>query len=119
MAKINVAEIGLFTEIRKKLYRDMTVYPLFPYRGAGFVPALENGIYQMRQCLEGKIPIRMKFYAPPPSNTPAQKIWRDKYAAGVLAWQSLTTEQKAVYNERAKNKQFSGYNLYLRDCLLA
>lgn len=77
------------------------------------------GIYQQRKCKEGKISIRMKFYAPPYTRTEGQDVCRVNFADAVSAWQALTTEQKGVYNNRAKYKNYSGYNLYLREYLLS
>ena len=54
------------------------------------------------------------FYIPKNRRTETQQTNRQKYADGVLAWQGLTGEQKAVYNEKAKNLEMSGYNLFLK-----
>lgn len=78
---------------------------------------LLSGIYQMRMCEEGKIPIRLKSYNFKITNTEAQQIQRQKYADGVLAWQGLTNEEKLPYNERAKSLPYSGYNLFLKEYL--
>ena len=82
---------------------------------------LENykGIYQMRRCKEGIIPIRMKFYKPSNPRTILQQANRQKYADGVLGWQSLTDEQKKVYNDNVKGRCLSGYNLYIKEYLLS
>jgi len=77
-----------------------------------------HGVYQMRKCAEGKIPIRMKFYKPKNPKTEAQTIVRNKLKAGVIAWQSLTQSQKKVYNELAKGKQLTGYNVFMKKYLL-
>lgn len=77
------------------------------------------GIYQMRKCKEGKIPIRMKFYRPSEPATPAQVANWTKMSVAVSAWQSLTTEQKNAYNIEAKPYMLSGYNYFLRKYLLS
>jgi hypothetical protein len=83
----------------------------------GSEPIIQDGMYQMRTCKEGKIPIRMKLYDYVITNTEAQQIQRQKYADGVLAWQGLTNPQKLLYNERAKSLPYSGYNLFLKEYL--
>lgn len=72
------------------------------------------GIYQQRKCHEGKVNIRMRFYWPFNPQTGPQQTNRGKFAAGVTAWQNLTSEQKQVYYINAKGKKLSGYNLFLR-----
>jgi len=49
------------------------------------------------------------------THTDAQQARREKFAAAVAAWQSLTPEQKEVYNKKAMRKNMSGYNLYLSE----
>lgn len=77
------------------------------------------GIYQQRKCKEGKISIRMKFYAPPETAARLANPRRPIFADAVFAWQGLTSEQKIVYNSRVKGKNYSGYNLYLREYMLS
>ena len=77
------------------------------------------GIYQMRKCREGKIPIQMKFYKPTNPQTMAQSIQRSKITIAVAEWQLLTDEQKALYNENAKKYHITGYNLYVKNRLLS
>ena len=78
-----------------------------------------SGIYQMRKCHEGKIPIQINFYLYVITHTPGQQTRREKFVAAVAEWQGLTEEQKNVYREKAKRKNFSGYNLYLREYMLS
>lgn len=40
---------------------------------------------------------------------------RSIFLAAVAAWSALTSEQKAVYNERAKSQNLTGYNLYVSE----
>lgn len=75
------------------------------------------GIYQQRQGKKGTIFVRERFYIPTNPNSVDQQTWRAKYAAGIVAWQNLTSGQKAVYNTRAKRFKFSGYNLFLKEYL--
>ncbi len=75
------------------------------------------GIYQQRKGKKGTIFVRERFYIPTNPNSVDQQFWRAKYAAGIVAWQNLTSGQKAVYNTRAKRFKFSGFNLYLKEYL--
>lgn len=93
--------------VRKKLGRieDQAEHP-------------EYGIYQMRKCKTGKEIVKMKFYRPPESRTPAQDAIRLKYAAAVLAWKALTKEQQKPYLMRTAKKHYTGYNLFLKEYML-
>ena len=82
-------------------------------------PPAHYGIYQMRHCKAGILPIRMKFYEPFNPQTIPQQANRGKFAAAVLAWQNLTQEQKAVYNSRAVGKHMSGYNIFIKQSMLS
>jgi hypothetical protein len=75
------------------------------------------GIYQMRMCQEGKLPIRMKFYAP--TETPARiaNPRRAVFADAITAWQNLTQPEKLSYNVRARLMHMSGYNLFIKNYL--
>ena len=77
------------------------------------------GIYQMRRCKEGKIPVQMKFYKPTNPQTDAQQIQRGKISNAVFNWQHLTDSEKAVYNRRAFVYHITGYNLYCKEYLLS
>lgn len=54
---------------------------------------------------------------PGPSNSPTQEAWRTKYASCVNAWNLLTPEQKKSWIQNASEKQLTGFNLYMSDCL--
>lgn len=88
----------------------------------------EAGIYQMRMCKIGSVtvgtqyhyeqmPIRMKFYQPTGEPHAGQIAQRQKMRDAVLAWQSLTDEEKAVYHTKAVSKRMSGYNLFLKESM--
>ena len=88
-----------------------------------------GGIYQRRHSnpkahnyrgLPGIKPkvIMMRTYQPTNPRTELQQANRAKYAAGVLAWQALTVEEKTAYNKPAAKLGFSGYNLFMRKYLL-
>lgn len=73
------------------------------------------GIYQMRKCLEGKIPIKMKFYRPTNPRTIKQQANRIKLRDAVIAWSLLTDAEKNVYHERAKSWHYWGYHLFVSE----
>lgn len=77
------------------------------------------GIYQMRKCKEGKIPILMKFYSPSNPQTEDQQANRSNFANAVSGWQGLSESEKMSYNESAKFLNMSGYNLYIRRYMLS
>lgn len=75
------------------------------------------GIYQVRHRNGRAYSIKEKFYFPgsvnPYTPSAAQLACRAKFAAGVSAWQSLTDEQKAVYNIKGSKKGLPGFNVFL------
>ena len=88
------------------------------------------GIYQVRRQRgsflsagekeTGKqVVIKKGWYHPANPQTESQQANRSKYADAIVAWQGLTSSQKDVYNQRAKYKPYSGYNLYLKEYLLS
>lgn len=74
-----------------------------------------NGIYQMRMTKRGKRPIKMKFYTPTNPQSVLQEANRAKFAAAMADWQSLSSGDKAVYNERAKKRNMFGWGLFIRE----
>jgi hypothetical protein len=78
-------------------------------------PLNVKGIYQMRMTKRGKVPIKMKFYVPFNPQTAPQQANRQKFADAMTAWGALTSEQKSVYNMRAKKRQMFGWGLFIRE----
>lgn len=115
MAIVDLKKLGLFTSVRKKLNRSLVVIPDHPNLGVGFKPILECGVYRMYPLAGEKICIREPFYEPFDQTQPNKIISQLKFAAAVLAWQSLTGPKKARYNQLAVGRYFSGYNLFIRD----
>jgi hypothetical protein len=87
-----------------------------------------GGVYEMRRKRSGiwkwgngqfgKASVCVKaHYWPNNPKTENQVICQDKFALAVSAWQALTSEQKLVYNQRAKGRVLSGYNLFIREYL--
>lgn len=74
-----------------------------------------NGIWQMRMTKRGKVPIKMKFYRPTNPQTVPQEANRTKFANAMSAWGSLSSEDKAVYNARAKKRNMFGWGLFIRE----
>ncbi len=119
MAVVDIKKIAGFTSLRKKLNRDMTIYPDKPNLGAGAFPLLKSGIYQMRPRPGGAICVREVFYNPGPPTHPGQIAAQKKFAEGVSAWQKLDKNQKMFYNRKAKGLQMSGYNYFLKIFMLS
>jgi len=125
MAVVDLEKIGLFQTIRKKLKRDMIIYPLLPYKGGGFKTTLLNGIYQMRPRPyvgpQHKHPrygpaicVREVLYEPSDQTQPNKVARQIIFVAAVAAWQVLHVVEKQEYNRKAFGKHMSGYNLFLR-----
>lgn len=119
MAVIEVASHGVATQTRGKIGAPSaygsTGYGTFEY-GAG---ADILGIYQVRTRYGKQVVVKMKYYTPTNPQSIAQQANRQKYADSVTAWQALTDNQKEIYNENARYKQYSGYNLFQKEYLLS
>jgi len=74
-----------------------------------------HGIYQMRMTKRGKVPIKMKFYAPTNPRSIAQQANRQKFTDAMTAWQALTAAERKMYNDRAKRRSMFGWGLYIRE----
>lgn len=85
------------------------------------VPGLAGlgGIYRLTPIKGELVNQRLPYYEPTNPQTEEQQAWRAKLADAVAEWQSLTSEEKADYNEKAKGKRMSGYNLFIREFLLS
>ena len=46
-------------------------------------------------------------------------IQRSAYSTAVLLWNGLTQEQKNVYIDNARNKHYTGYNLFLMQNIIS
>lgn len=111
--------------IRNKLNRDTGRYGLFNYGNYEYGAENEigrdmDGVYQMRNCEEGYIPVKMRFQKTR-EETPTDArvaVWA-KFANAVSGWLALTDEQKAVYNERAKGTNKCGMNIYISEYMLS
>ena len=77
------------------------------------------GIYKVIKINGEQVVAKHEFYIPANPQTESQQANRSKLADAVAEWKSLTIEQKEVYNQRARYKDLSGYNLCLREYLLS
>ena len=77
------------------------------------------GIYRIQTIDSQQTIIKHTFYIPSNPQTVPQQSNRSKFANAIIGWQGLTSDQKNVYNERAKYKNISGYNLYISEYLLS
>lgn len=110
---------GTGVKIKKKIVASSAYgvrnYGAFHY-GAG---ADTHGIYRVRHRWGKTIQEKLPFYFPTNPQTGPQQANRQKMTDAVAAWQALTGEQKAVYNQDAIGKEMSGYNLFLSEHLLS
>lgn len=119
MGVIEKGSHGMGLEVRGKVGAPSAYgyagYGVFKY-GAG---AKEFGIYRMMLINGKRTQVQEDYYVPTNPQTVLQQANRQKLTDGVAAWQALTISEKDVYNERAKYKKFSGYNLFLKEYLLS
>lgn len=119
MAVINPTDEAIADQVRKKLGRSseygQRLYGNFEYGEQNN----KFGIYQIRSRYGKQVMVKENFYWPTNPQTEAQQANRQKYTDGIVAWQGLTSEQKEIYNEFARYKPYSGYNLFLREYILS
>jgi len=89
----------------------------FSWHAKDITPVSRFGIY--RRFTQGPIRriVKNRFYIPKNPRTIPQQARRTVYANGIVAWQALTSPQKDLYNQRAKSKSISGYNLFMQEYL--
>lgn len=141
MAVVSPVEQGIAIQVRKKLGHawgygekiyaqvrygaNLILYGLGQYGERMYAEteygdAVErHGIYQVRTQYGKQVNVISDFYIPTNPQTESQQANRLKLTNAVIAWQNLTTEQKSVYNERAKGNSLSGYNLYIGEYILS
>jgi len=119
MAVVNSTDEAIGTQIRKKLGRSseygQRLYGKFEYGEQNN----KFGIYQMRTKYGKQVIVKEIFYWPSNPQSVPQQANRQKLTDAVIAWQALTDNQKEIYNERARYKLYSGYNLYLKEYILS
>lgn len=84
--------------------------------GAKFV---FSGIYQKYNFAGKKYTLRKDYYLCKNYRYTNQQANRSKMANAVLAWQNLTSEQKAFYNKNKRRRNLCGYNFFLKEYLLS
>lgn len=95
-------------------------YGYYRYGGSGYGEAWTKwGIYQRDTKTRSQRIRKGVFYIPNNPRTEAQQANRNKFIAALTAWHALTDEQKAVYNERAKGKSMTGYNVFVKQYMLS
>lgn len=118
-------QVPFIKTIRNRLHRDTGRFGLFHYGNYEYGAENEigrdlDGVYQMRNCQEGYIPVKMRFQKTREETpTDARVANWNKFANAVSAWQALTDEQKAVYNERAKGTNKTGNNIFISEYMLS
>ncbi len=70
------------------------------------------GTYQRHKGRNGTTYARHRFSWSSNPRTVLQQANRMKMRDAVLAWQALTSDQKAKWKERALNRNMNGYNLF-------
>jgi len=75
------------------------------------------GIYAKFRTLKGPKLVRKVFYRPTNPQTVPQQAWRSIFADGKVAWDSLTLDQKKLYNKKAQSRRMTGYNLFMSQWL--
>ena len=108
MAILTGIKNGIGMQIRKKLGKQGSPDPKNMY-----------GIYRVRHRWGKVIQEKLPFYTPTNPQTEAQQANRQKFTDGKTAWNALTDEQRAVYNQRAKYKNCYGYNIFMSEYLLS
>lgn len=118
-------QIPFSGRIQNRVWRDSGRFGLFDYGdyefgSEGAIGRDWCGVYQMRRCLEGIVPVKMRFQVTREEvATPLRVANWNKFKAAVAAWQALTPEQKAVYNERAKYLPKTGNNIFISEYMLS
>ena len=117
--------VPFITSIKQSIFRDTGRFGLFQFADYEFgaqnsIGRDFDGVYQMRHCHEGYIPVKMRFQISR-ENTPTVKrlaAW-NKFRAAISAWKSLTSEQKQVYYNRENKKHRRGNNIFITEYMLS
>jgi hypothetical protein len=117
MAVVDLSKIELDFTFRKKLLRDLTIYPLAPEKGGGYELTLLPGVYQMRPRPGGKICVRSKFYQPSNQSQPNKVARQLIFADAILAWRALPADEVERFRLKAFGKHMSGYNVFMHEYL--
>lgn len=119
MGVINTGGNPLGDQIRKKM-ESPALYGSRKYGAHKYATGADYfGIYQVRTRYGHQVVVKQKLYVPTNPQTGIQQAWRQIFTDAIVAWQGLTDDQKIDYNTRAKFKNLSGYNLFLKEYLLS
>lgn len=78
-----------------------------------------GGVYQKKLTKNGWKVSRGRYQRPTNPQTTEQQAWRSVFAAGVVAYGDLTTDEKVVLSRQGRAYKMSGWNLFLRQYLQA
>jgi len=120
MVIVNKAEEGKGLEIRGKVGRPAN----YGRKRNGWVFYGEEknpkwGIYRIFTQTGTQKQVKCVFYIPTNPQTEAQQANRNKFINALTEWNALTDEEKEVYNEKAKGKSMTGYNVFVKEYMLS
>lgn len=84
--------------------------------GTAGLPAF-CGIYQMRNCRDGRLPVRMKLYDQKYTTSEILQANRSKFRQAMDAWKVLDSSQKLCYKKRVEHKKLHAHNLFVKEYL--
>jgi len=113
-------KVGHATKYGKRLYGEYQYGEEPPTQDIGEEePWNRWGIYRVMSVKGHQVNVKERFYIPHNPQTEAQQANRNKFKDAISAWYALTDEEKEVYNERAKGKNMTGYNIFVKEYMLS
>jgi hypothetical protein len=128
MTKVNLAELPCALQIRGRIGRpkppaERGQYGVAVAGVAGYgddgtagLPA-GVGIYQMRHCTNGYVPVRMKLYDQKYTTSEILQANRNKFREAMDLWKTLTKQQKAVYLKKVEHLKMHAHNYFVKEYL--
>lgn len=117
--------IPFIAVIRRDIYRDTGRFGLFQFADYEFgaqnsIGRDFDGVYQMRHCREGYIPVKMRFQETREETPTVKRLaaW-SKFRSAVAAWKALTDEEKEVYYNKESPKHRRANNIFIREYMLS
>lgn len=111
---LGYGQYGILTYSEQKYGEVRNLYGIYRIRHKRHKYFVKNDKERGTQYIQ-----KEAFHCPSNPQTGPQQANRQKYADAITAWQGLTNNQKEIYNERARYKPYSGYNLYIREYILS
>lgn len=74
-----------------------------------------SGTYQKHYVWNKPYFIKKRIYYPVYKRTKLQGIQRNKFSRSIARWHEMLEAKRNIYNERAKGKNLSGYNLFISE----